>query len=156
MTDEPPSLALALQLVELQDSPQARRWIAGGLRAWLETGGEVPLEYFLGLRRPDRLQWRRWRQRHLLARAARLLGHEASSWAGAVALAGEVATFETRIWPRWRQLAQPPAGASDLRATLDAVFRIGLPVARSPRGLLRLLTVTPPATVSGAGDTVAP
>lgn len=155
MTDEPPSLEFALQLIELRDSPAARRWIAGGLRAWLETGGERPLEAFLALRRPDRLQWRRWRQRQLLARAAQLLGHDASSWRGAVALAGELADFEQRFWPRWRRLEQPPAGSSNLRQVVDAVFRLGLPLARSPRALHRALTQSPPATVSTIAGKVA-
>lgn len=146
--EESSSLRLALLAIErLQAGAPVPRevglWLAAGLRAWLEDSGEASLHDFLDLDRPTRLQWRRWQQRRLLRRAAELLEHNPDSWAAARALSAAAAEFEEKFWPAWRDLKVPPAQCSELRATLFAVFRLGVPIPRSTRNLYRRLSQDP-------------
>lgn len=130
----------------------AHRWLAGGLRAWLEAGGEAPLEEYLGLSRPSRLAWRRWRRRQLLRHAAEQLGPGLTPWRQAIALNEALAEFLEFTWPAWQSLPSPPVDADPVEAALFAMMQLGLAVPTSARTMHRALTDAPPLTVSGCGS----
>jgi hypothetical protein len=107
-----------------------------GFRRWL--AGDETLDEALGLaggagRRTARTAWR-ISQRNALLRRAHSLLDAPSPWKGSVALAHEVAVFESRVWPRWRELDAPPLSASELRSVLFSARRLGK-VPGSARGL---------------------
>jgi hypothetical protein len=71
-------------------------------------------------------------------------GARALSWRHALgaeqeALAAEVRRFQAVLWPRWRDLEAPPAGASRLRSALFHAARSGVEVPESARQLHRIV-----------------
>lgn len=48
-----------------------------------------------------------------------------SEWDRCKALACEIAAFEGRVWPRWKNLPEPPAGASHINKLLFLARQTG-------------------------------
>jgi hypothetical protein len=113
----------AARLAAGQADPDALLWLQQGLAEWIREDGAMRLERCLRLpTTPARL---RLLQRDFwLFEAARAL-ECASSWHGAVQLAGELATFISRgPWRIWRNQPAPPDEASKLRRALFHVARL--------------------------------
>ena len=122
MSTAPPP---ADRLAELL-SPAWPPWFRAGVRAWRDGGGD--LEAHLGLdRRGHRLATR---NRHIVA-AWHLVEPDREPWQRALALSAEIRKFETRLWPRLRDRAEPdprwPALSRELWAAFRAAGDIGLP-----------------------------
>lgn len=106
-----------------------RRWLEGDvetLDAALGLGGARGIER-------ARTLYRRAQRDHNL-RAAWHAVEASGPWSRSVRLAAEISRFETDIWPRWRDLDAPPAGASSLRRSLFHARRLG-PLPSTARGL---------------------
>jgi hypothetical protein len=87
--------------------------------AWLRRRGyriEDPPDLATRLRR---------QQRDEFLRLAGELISAGSTWARSVALAREVGTFESILWPRWRDLPSPPGTCSELRRHLFEAHKLG-------------------------------
>lgn len=97
-------------------------WVQRGMAAYMRAGGEVQFERCFHL--PNTFARRRLMQRNVwLAEAAKHVSCT-SSWLGAVALVDELNTFLSRgLWNAWRDLPQPPEGASELRTALYHVAK---------------------------------
>lgn len=111
-----------------------------GIDRWRE--GRAPdLDAAFGLEGAQGIRsgrWRMWKSeqyRHL-RRASELLADEPGS--PSAALARQVGKFESDIWPRWRDLVEPPAGSSELRRELFAARKLGR-VPMSARQLLEII-----------------
>ena len=123
--------------------PAAATWIVESASAYLAGG--AALDVALGLaggpgHRKPRTLWRlSERNRHLIEAHALFDG---SPWSRSVSLAAEIRRFEAIIYPRWRQLAEPPAGASALRSCLFHA-RCLAPLPFSARALHDLCTERP-------------
>ncbi|MFB1487413.1 MULTISPECIES: hypothetical protein [unclassified Thiocapsa] len=110
------------------ESGSPERRMVDAIERWLSADAAT-LDEALGLTgAPGRetartLHRRALRDRHLVA-AHGIIG-AASPWRGCLALADEIARFESVIWPRWRDLPEPPPGASLLRAELFAARQFG-------------------------------
>lgn len=105
-----------------------RRWISegGSLDAALGLCGEVGIE-------TARTRYLRAQRDYHLRQAHGLVSGD-SAWSRSVVLAEEVSRFLSLVWPRWRDLSEPPEGCSDLRRHLFLAHRSGsLP--ESPRQL---------------------
>jgi len=106
----------------------------------LETGAE-PAEAFglalaAGQEHPAAVLAREKRDAHLRTALTTCPGD--SAWAKASALGRAVREFESRRWPTWQRLDEPPARASLLERELFRAFRTGSTVPRSTRWLKRL------------------
>ena len=118
-------IATALSEGRLPPPAIAARFAAGVSR-WLVEGRD--LEEALGLAgavgvESARTQLlRRSRDMHLRA-AYDLIAPGATPWKRSQALAREIATFLSRIWPSWRHRAAPPPEASSLRSHLFTAAR---------------------------------
>ncbi len=118
---------IAAALAEGRHPPPAiaARFVAA-VNRWLVEGH--PLEEALGLAgavgvESARTQLlRRSRDMHLRA-AYDLIAPGATPWKRSQALAREIATFLSRIWPSWRHRAAPPPEASSLRSHLFTAAR---------------------------------
>lgn len=87
----------------------------------------------------------RYRRDCFLREASRLV-EDGSTWARCVSLAKEIATFEARIWKRWRDLEVAPPGCSDLRACLFRARKLGeLPT--TTRQLYTVVSLKPNPTI---------
>lgn len=91
-----------------------------GVRRWL--AGEMSLDQALGLgggpgQRSARYRYRESVRNHHLAEAHALC-RGSSPRARSVSLVREVVRFQGVVWPRWRQLDEPPAGIPELRRHL--------------------------------------
>ncbi|HPE80185.1 MAG TPA: hypothetical protein PKZ35_09260 [Gammaproteobacteria bacterium] len=143
--DEPAKTALDYILELPQLAVQAgdfdgAQQLAEGIERWVFAN--EPLEKALNLRAdgPGQLTARRAylvRRRNHAIFAAWQLCEGGSPWLKAVALAAEVARFQSIIWPRWRELEVPPAIASELRRHLFDAHRCGA-VPTSPEQLHRI------------------
>lgn len=144
MTDSSPVtflVDLAGQLDARPGTPAAAFVLA--LDAWLD-GRAATLDAALGLtatgpgKERALTRWRRARRNQHL-RAALALVDGGYSWQRCLALAKEISRFESDLWPRWRDLPDPPDGASALRQALFHARREGaLPT--SPRQLSNIAT----------------
>ena len=125
--DVPELQALALvAVIEALPAGPTRSWFSAGVAAWLAGS---PLEIALGLaggqgKRSARFLYLQYLRDDALRHAHALMAGS-SPWAKTLELAHEVEQFRGRIWPRWRNLAAPPEGASELRAALWRAFRAG-------------------------------
>lgn len=122
-------------------SPQVTRWLRTGFERWVAGRGD--LEACLGLRtgnpgdRPRQAVGLAIRDWHL--RSAGRLCAGGSLSALARELAGEIEAFESRVWLRWKNLGDPPEGASKLRAHLFEARRLSGKPLPTFRQLLRIL-----------------
>lgn len=129
--DAPELQAMALiQICEAIKPGPLHAWFTAGIEAYLSG---ATLEAGLGLaggagRRTARTLYRRARRDEAL-RQAHALVPGASPWRRSLALVHEVGRFGAVLWPRWRDLAAPPAGASALRQALFTAFKHGNPPA---------------------------
>jgi hypothetical protein len=110
-------LDLIARLAAGECDAEVMRWLVPGASAWVRARGAVCMEQCLRLpttaarlRRAERDYW--------LMQAAR--GIEAAGpYSGAMALKAEIDKFLARgPWFAWRDLAEPPAGASKLRSAI--------------------------------------
>lgn len=127
-----------------EPEPEAARTFSAAVSAWLEgqaasldealkLGGRAGLEHARSRYR------RRLRDRHLKDAAALL--NAAGIWSASVALAAEVERFERRLWPKWRDLPEPPPGCASINAHLWRARRInGKSLPSTPEGLRQRLT----------------
>lgn len=89
-----------------------------GVRTYLNAGGDIDLARCVGLPTPtaknkfSQLQRDYW----LCMAAGQITGLDA--WPRSMALAAEMKTFTSRVWPRWKDEDEPPPGASRLYAFL--------------------------------------
>lgn len=127
--DAPELQALTLVgIVETLPEGPTKSWFTARIASWLAGS---PLETALGLaggqgRRTARTVYRRYLRDDALRQAHGMMPGK-SPWARSFELSREVQKFEAIIWPRWRNLEGPPAGASELRTILWQVFRAGNP-----------------------------
>lgn len=111
-------------------------WLAAQM--WLATGGKIPMHRFLRLpstgpklKQATRNFW--------LNRAARMVAGD-GPFQRACALQHELETFATRgAWRAWRDLAEPPVEASELRAALFWVLKHNDGSTLSARQIYRLV-----------------
>jgi len=131
-------LAAAIAAGE-QPEPEVAQAFASAVGDWLEgrarsldvalgVGGQAGFEH-------ARNRYRRaQRDRHL--RAAHALAEGTGTWSRCVALAEAVERFESRIWQRWRDLAEPPQGCATINAHLFHARRLnGRPLPSTAEGL---------------------
>jgi hypothetical protein len=109
-------------------------WLSKGFSAFLGAGGSLSLERCLGLPRNDSALRRACRD-YWLRRAWKALRDERSPWRRSEKLAVAVKDFQSRRWPRWRVLSEPPANASELERALFEAFRFA---ERVPRTAMQL------------------
>lgn len=80
----------------------------------------------------------RLKERDELLREAHALMPGPHGWNKSVQLAAEIHDFETRMWPRWSHVDEPPAGCSELRRLLFKARRLSeLP--QTPRQLYNIV-----------------
>lgn len=95
--------------------------LEAGVLAWLD--GASTLDQSLGLaggspgRSGARTRYRKAVRDHHLAMAHRLCEGD-SPRAQSVSLVRQVVRFQRDVWPRWRGLSEPKAGASEIRRHL--------------------------------------
>lgn len=112
-------------------------WLAAQM--WIATGGNIPMHRFLRLpstgpklKQATRNFW--------LNRAAQMVPGP-GPFQRACNLRRELETFTTRgPWRTWRDLAEPPEEASELRAALFWVLKNSAGEALSERQIYRVLT----------------
>lgn len=125
-----------------EDSEVVER-IRSALRVHFASGGSISIERALGL--PGREAARAWRlaERDFhLRQAARLLAGPDDGTLSSAALAMACQRFVTTLWPRWQAMATPPAGCSELHATLFAAARAA--GGRLPRSLKQVGRIVDP------------
>ena len=115
-------LQRAHRVADGQLAAQDLDWLRKGFRAFLASGGSLPLERCLRLPR-RRGALRRAARDYWLRRAWRLMDSELSPWLRSKALAAAVRSFRARQWVRWRCLNLPPCGITELESTLYQAFR---------------------------------
>ena len=107
-------------------SPANPEWLRAGVLRWLETG--EALHQCLGIGRADHMRALR---DHCLVRAWLVTDDTMTPWRRCVELAAKVHEFETRAWPRLRELPDPDPQWSMMRRDLWCAFRyagaIGVP-----------------------------
>lgn len=97
---------------------EAERLLLEGAIKFIVNRGAISLERCCGFPEPTaRRAWARLERNFWLCRAGGLIKAE-FPWHRAVKLAEEVAAFQSRILPTWRDLATPPPDASELRTCL--------------------------------------
>ena len=125
--------------------PDVAAWFDRGIEEFLSRQG--PLDECLnltggpGMRKALTVYLIHRRDYHL--RQAWLTLAASSPWKRSVALAGEIKRFEARVWPRWRDLSEPPPGSSDLRTHLFHAFRAQLDIPKLTR-LHSICSTNPP------------
>ncbi len=117
---------------------EAHKWLCDGFAAWVRAEGAVPLERCLHLPSTPR-RARLIKRNFWLIEAARALGG-ANSWSVSVALAAELGDFLSRgAWRTWKDLAEPPEGASQLRTALFHVAKANDGKSLTPRHVSRCI-----------------
>ena len=101
--------------------PNDLHWLSKGFSAFLAGGGTLPLERCLRLMRNDS-DLRRACRDYWLRRAWTSLHEGLSPWRRSETLATAVRDFQSRKWPRWRTLRQPPLTASEAEVALFHAF----------------------------------
>ena len=111
-------------------------WLAAQM--WIGCGGKTPMHRFLRL--PSTGPKLALATRNFwLNRAARMVAGD-GSFQRACALQHELETFATRgAWRAWRDLAEPPAEASELRTALFWALKHNSGRTLSERQIYRLL-----------------
>lgn len=141
------------RLSRLLAGADERAWICDALKLWLSAAGDLPLERCLRLPcRPAGL--RRMLRDLALAEAAACLP-PAAPWTRARWLAAAIQRFETRLWPCWRSMNEPPGYATPIERALFRARLYGeLPA--SQRALYRRLTekVPPASATESYRDTI--
>lgn len=142
MSDQTPSargaIDLAAEVAAGALNSEAHKWLRDGFAAWVGLGGAVPLERCLHLPSTPR-RARLAKRNYWLIEAARALGG-ANSWSISVALAAELDDFLSRgAWRTWKDLAEPPEGASQLRTALFHVAKANDGRSLTPRHVSRCI-----------------
>ncbi|GEM_PF-1546730 len=143
---------MLLHLLEIADSDEQLSPLGDALRAYFSGAGS--LDKCLGLvgkpgkRRISTRFRKHERDRHLRAAWALCVGE--SDWARSCNLTDEIRRFASIIWPRWRELREPPADSSQLRAHLFWAFKQGLLVPETAPGIHAITKRT--AAIRFAGD----
>jgi hypothetical protein len=114
--------------------PDDLRWLSKGFSAFLAGGGSLPLERCLRLLRNDSALRRAGRD-YWLRRAWGVLCEGLSPWRRSETLAAAVRDFQSRKWPRWRMLQDPPLTASEIEMALFHASRV---CERIPRTAMQL------------------
>lgn len=107
-----------------QFDPAVHAWLQKGFAAHAAACGTRPLEDCLRIPRTTKASVRAIRDAWLL-RAWMLTDTSLTPWGRSKQLADLMRQFETRWWPRWRDLATPPAGTSELRTALFMTMKAG-------------------------------
>lgn len=143
MTAPEPAVDPIAALLHVTDAAVRGHLVAPGVARWLSDGVKAYLNGEVSLDRALKLAGSGWRARtqyayrvrnDRLRRACQALGSDPGR------LAEAVRRFEAVTWPRWRDLAAPPAIATDVQRELFAAFRTGAPAPRSSRQLRRICT----------------
>lgn len=114
-------------------------WVCDGVAVWIRACGALSLERCLRLPSTGR-QMRKMRRDYWLAEAAKAVSAR-STWLASVALETELRVFVSRgPWLVWREQANPPPDASQLRAALFHVAKEGDGHCLSARQIDRVLT----------------
>lgn len=124
-----------------QFAKAVQRWLNGeakSLDVALGIGGQAGLEH-------ARNRYRRaQRDRHL--NATYQLAAAPGPWTKCLALAAAIKYFESRIWPRWQDLDEPPAGCSEINAHLFHARRYNArPLPATAEGIRQRITQEQPA-----------
>lgn len=127
MNAEQPIFYSRIALAAAGDEAAARAVadaMLAGVCKWFLAGEKLPLaEYLPGIAGHDRRAQKLAMRDYWLMRALRECPGN-TLWPKAVALEKEIKRFETALWPAWRDLDEPPAGASALRTALFHAFKI--------------------------------
>lgn len=107
-----------------QFDPAVHAWLVKGFSAHAAACGTRPLEDCLRIPRTTKASVRAIRDAWLL-RAWMLTDSCLTPWGRSKQLADLARQFETRWWPRWRDLATPPDGTSELRTALFRTMKAG-------------------------------
>lgn len=120
-------------------------WLEEGFQAFLQ-GGAATLDEAMGLRSGEAGK-RSWRTRYLMERRDEFLrtAHAhcegSSAWEKACNLEKIIHRFQGIIWPRWRDMDEPPPSSdSKVYDNLFYAFRLGLKVPEGVRQLHEIAT----------------
>lgn len=115
-------LLVAAEAIDRHADPETARWFARAIDRWLNHG--FALEDSLGLASPGpgqrsaRTRYVRQLRDHHLQAAYAEIDAGLGPCPRCERLAAEISRFMAIIWPRWRDLAEPPDDASNLRRHL--------------------------------------
>ena len=122
------SLARALAAVE-RFTDREREWLVDGIERWLRARGTFSLAHCLDLPKSPEGFRKALRDYWLCEAYWHCAGPTRADRARALFAAAR--RFESRTWPRWHHLANPPDTATELEAALFEASRAAeLPVSR--------------------------
>lgn len=131
-------VGMAIRVSEGICGEPERLWLCEGFAIWYRAGGEVPLDRCLRL--PSTFKkLRAIERRHYLLMAAAEIEAD-GIWCKCVLLAEELQQFIARgAWKRWKDLAAPPGGTSQLRTALFHIARLNAGRALTARRVFEIL-----------------
>ena len=117
MTSELQAIEFAARCASGSDGESEGRWMRNGLAAWLRSGCTKSLERCLHLPSTEAERKRMLRNFWIVEAAAQMPA--SSEFAQSKELEREFNNFLSRgPWKAWRDIGEPPPGASKLRAAL--------------------------------------
>lgn len=95
-------------------------------RAFFCNGFELSMERFCGI--PQAKGKLLNQKRNFWLRRAHSYCQGATCWEKSKALSKEIETFKSVLWPKWKNLGDVPAGASELRKSLFEAMKIAMTI----------------------------
>lgn len=111
-------------------------------RAFFRDGFNLPLQRYAGL--PCTMSKLLKPQRDYWLRVAFNNCSGETQWHKCKFLAAELKRMETVFWPSWKQMADPPINASELRKSLFYALRLGISLPSTPQQLMNIVKFSEP------------